>query len=115
MRMIAIAISTVFLAFNTLANEPAEVDQLRAFLAVPVSERLNEALAQGDFRPLGIWGFTLIVPGVPDTANLRAPKDVLPIPGTSDALVSEEHGRLVDAAFAYATDYNAQLRSRREK
>ncbi len=82
-------------------------------LAVPVAERLNEALSHGDLRPLGVWGFTLIVPGVPDTTKMRVPNDVLAILGTSDALVSEEHGGLVDAALAYAADYNTQLRSRR--
>ena len=105
----------VFIAFITLANDAPQMDELRAFLAVPVDERLNDALSKDDFRPLGIWGFTLIVPGVADTTHIQVPKDVLVIPGTSDALISEEHGRLVGEALDYATDYNTRLRGRRRE
>jgi len=93
-----------------LASEPDPTAELRAFIAVPVQARLESALSAGDLRFLGVYGYAFEVPGVPKSEAARISENgVLPIPGTSDALVSEEHGTLNDEARAYAEKYNALL------
>jgi hypothetical protein len=93
-----------------LASDDDAVAELRAFIAVPVNHRLESALAKGDVRFLGVYGYALEVPGVPKSETDRiSTNGVLPIPGTSDALVSEEHGTLNDEAREYAAQYNRLL------
>jgi hypothetical protein len=93
-----------------LASEDDPVAELRAFIAVPVKDRLESALEAGDLRFLGVYGYALEVPGVSNSETDRISKNgVLPIPGTSDALVSEEHGALNDEAREYAAQYNGLL------
>jgi len=90
-----------------LASDDGPVAELRAFIAVPVKDRLESALGAGDLRFLGVYGYALEVPGVPKSEADRISKNgVLPIPGTSDALVSEEHGGLNDEVREYAAQYN---------
>jgi hypothetical protein len=97
-------------ATELLASEDDPVGELRAFIAVPVKNRLESALGRGDLRFLGVYGYALEVPGVLKSEADRISKNgVLPIPGTSDALVSEEHGTLNDEAREYAAKYNALL------
>lgn len=62
------------------------------------------ALAKGDPRLLGIYGYALTAPGAD---RGEAPDAVIrPIECTSDVIVSERHGRLQDRAQAYARLYN---------
>lgn len=97
-------------AGELLASEADPVAELRAFIAVPVEDRLESALGAGDVRFLGVYGYALEVPGVPKSETDRISKNgTLPIPGTSDALVSEEHGTLNDEAREYAAQYNGLL------
>ena len=109
---VALLASVVLLAAGgeVLAREGDPVAELRAFIAVPVKDRLESALAAPDLRFLGVYGYALEVPGVPKSETGRISKyGVLPIPGTSDALASEEHGTLNDEAREYAAQYNALL------
>jgi hypothetical protein len=93
-----------------LASEDDPVADLRAFIAVPVKDRMESALGAGDLRFLGVYGYAHEVPGVPKSESDRISKNgILPIPGTSDALVSEEHAILNDEAREYASQYNALL------
>jgi hypothetical protein len=95
---------------DLVAIENDSVVELRAFISVPVRDRLDSALGAHDLRFLGVYGYSLEVPGVPETEAARISKNgVLAIPGTSDAVVSEEHGTLDEKARAYATEYNALL------
>jgi hypothetical protein len=92
-------------------EEDAEiVAQLRAFLAVPPPARLEEALLNGDDRLLGVCGYTVNAPHAEDRRahNLK----VLGIPGTTDAVVSDEHMALFREAYGYAETYNALLLDR---
>jgi hypothetical protein len=111
-RVGALLASAVILAVTgeLLASEDTAVGDLRAFISVPVKARLKAALAARDSRFLGVYGYTLEVPGVPQSEAPRiSANGVLGIPGTSDALVSEEHGALNERARDYAEQYNALL------
>ncbi len=95
------------------ANDDSAVAELRSFISVPVDARLDAALAARDHRFLGVYGYALEVPGVPQSESARISSNgVLAIPGTSDALVSEEHGGLNERARAYAAEYNTLLLGR---
>jgi hypothetical protein len=95
---------------QSIAGEDTAIAELRAFIAVPVKARFEAALAARDSRFLGVYGYTLEVPGVPQAEADRISKNgVLGIPGTSDALVSEEHGALNERAREYAVEYNTLL------
>jgi hypothetical protein len=97
-------------ASDLLAGDDGSVAELRAFISVPVKKRFESALGARDFRFLGVYGYTLEVPGVPKNQTDRISKNgILPIPGTSDALVSDEHGNFNDQAREYAAKYNALL------
>lgn len=74
-----------------------KVDQARA--------DADAAMRLGDHRLLGVYGFTLMIPGLdpeqrPDASQLR------PIECTSDAFSSAEDRRLNDTAREYARRYN---------
>jgi hypothetical protein len=89
----------------------ASVDDLERFIGVPLEERLAAARAAADGRFLGVYGYTLSVPGVPDNESDAAGRGVLPIPGTSDSRRSERESELNAKALAYALRYNELLRS----
>ena len=97
------------------------VNELEAFLSVPVEERLGEAIGRNDYRSLEapyahIYTLgnensslenVLRIPSVSDDVVFEG---VLRIPGTFDVLVSERHGELVENAANYASTYNRHLR-----
>jgi hypothetical protein len=100
----------VLLAVLLLAPSSSFAGQastLRAFLSVPVPERLEGALRERDYRVLGVAGFTVETPGV--TGELARVYGILIIPGTSDGIESPEHGELNERARAYALEYNRAL------
>ena len=94
MKQLLVVLALVLLAHTSGAVESDEIVKLRDFLSVQVSDRLDQAIARNDYRPLGVNGFTLRVPGSSGMGSMRVGKDVLVIPGTSDAILSQEHGRL---------------------
>lgn len=65
-------------------------------------------VAQGDLRPVGIYGYTCSIPG--PEGNLPPPRvDVRCLDGTSDAAESEEHRHLIKVAEDYALAYDREL------
>jgi len=88
--------------------------ELRAFLKTSPSRRLSEALGAGDERLLGVYGYSLSVPGVPVETYAVAFKAsaILPVPGTSDVWASREEAELQSRAVAYAEAYNRLLLDR---
>jgi hypothetical protein len=42
---------------------------MRNFMAVPVEKRREEEMMPGDRRFLGVHGFVITVPGVPDSSS----------------------------------------------
>ena len=105
MRGVSTAVCLVLLASSAIASD---ADEIRDFLSVPVHARLTAALEAKDHRYLGVYGFSLEVPGVPDSELRGSENPVLVIPGTSD------HGEfeLNERARKYAAEYNRLLQSR---
>ena len=64
-----------------------------------------------DTRFIALYGFATIVPGTDDRrdSQLIGRHGLRYIKGTSDAITSPEHGRLVDKAEQYAERYNSML------
>jgi hypothetical protein len=86
-----------------------DVEALRRYLAVSPADRLAEALTNADTRFLGVSGLTMSVPSVDDAPRAIREGRVHSIPGTTDAVISEEHADLVQRASRYAGAYNALL------
>jgi len=72
------------------------------------------AIRNKDYRFIGIYGYSLYVPGV-DLKCISVEKDVNPIEGTSDAVLGYEHAKLIAIAGVYAEHYNFRMRTFREK
>jgi hypothetical protein len=85
-------------------SEEYDYAALKAFISVAVDRRLESAIASGDHRYLGVYGYTLAVPGVPES-SVPTPDQVLVIPGTSD----DGDPGLNQRARDYAMSYNRQL------
>ena len=85
----------------------AYLESLRTTNARADAER---AVSRGEKHLLGVYGFSLDVPGAAETYQLGAgSKTVSPIDCTSDSPVSPRHDRLIRAAIAYATLYNRRV------
>jgi hypothetical protein len=100
-------------------SEPLIVRTLEAAL-----ERLNLTeperdaaghLANGDKRVIGIYGYSISFPGVPDDASisLLEPSGFRTIEGTSDCVIGRRHAELILVATQYAERYNRYILQRR--
>ena len=88
-------------------NEQQELQRLEN--AHPKDD-LAADIKNGELHFLGIRGYTLTAPGVPDYRDRYANKIPLRIiEGTSDAIASEGERKLQVAATDYAKSYNLQL------
>ena len=69
----------------------------------------NTAIEKKDFRFLGIAGYTITFPGIPQEKQqeLTNKYGSIIIEGTGDVVEGEEHIRLISLAKAYAETYNA--------
>ena len=93
-------------------EQSAAMEEIRQFIAVPVQDRFARATAIGDRRLLGVYGFTLTVPGsLENDLAAQQTHGVLGIPGTSDAISSDLQLELNARAYRYAEQYNALLLS----
>lgn len=73
-----------------------------------VDTLVQDALSIDDRRFLAVVGYALELPGLPaNTPPWEHPHWVLP--GTTDVIVSESHGRWLDAARQFAEAYNRRL------
>lgn len=94
-----------------IRHDPSISQELRKFAnANPVLD-WQKAKKSKDMKFIGLFGFTLLVPGVEKgqfNAYVKA-NGVHAIKGTSDARTSEEQSILQDKARAYAEKYNRLL------
>ncbi len=105
----------VYLAFFS-RTEPPRIDDshvlalLRWVDSADAEVDASKAIAGGHPQFLGVLGYGPYVPGtqVTDSALIRK-TGVRFLDGTSDMLLSDEHGRLVHAAIKYAEEYNLVL------
>ena len=89
-------------AFNTTS---VNVNWL--YKANPLDD-FKEAIERDDYRFVGVYGYSLTVPGV-KLKCIDAAKDVKPIEGTSDSSSSYEEEKFNAIAKVYADYYNFQL------
>ncbi len=78
----------------------------RMEFADPVADA-NSAIANKDYRFVGICGYAIDVPGV--DSDLQSRCGVLPISGTSCCIMSKEEWRLTEIAYKYADKYNLTI------
>ena len=79
------------------------------YKADPVKD-MDAAFRKGDYRFVGLYRFTTYVPGLHEDCGERVKnKDVRFIEGTSDAILGNEHAKLISIAEAYAKQYNMAL------
>ena len=83
-------------------------EQIERLESADVAADVEAALVRGDKRFVGVMGVGLIVPGVDTYAH----RGVRVIENTSDAIESDEHLRLQEAARRYAEHYNKLLLKR---
>jgi hypothetical protein len=78
---------------------------LNKFMAVPVADRFQAAVAANDFRFLAIEG------DAPGARRQSQPIEerTLPVPGATHARVSLEYVELVKQAEQYAREYNEMM------
>ncbi len=91
---------------------PEAVTRLRWLDGAKPEVDAQRALANGDHTLRGVYGLSLVIPGIPkpyDEQFYEAAYGVIPIEGTSDCLESDEHARLVSVAHEYAAIYNRYL------
>ena len=83
--------------------------QIKALESANPAVDVDRAILAGDWRFVGVMSDGPIVPGAPAWVRLSPPGQVKYIPNTSDAIESEEHGRLQRVAYRYAERYNQIL------
>lgn len=71
---------------------------------------MAKRVAHGDYRFIGINGYTCTAPGIKGTLSKKKDKyGIWCLEGTSDMIEGEEHMRLIKKAQAYAQRYNIAL------
>jgi hypothetical protein len=76
---------------------------------------LDKNLAAGDKRFIGVYGYTYECPGLADEKKCfeaAQAKTLRMIEGTSDNILSKEHGKLIQQAVNYALRYNRALKKK---
>lgn len=106
-------VSCLFLVSCGMCSaEEKEVEALLSWLddADPVLDA-RMALDKGDNRLRAVHGFSLILPGVPSEkySDVKEKYGFKVIEGTSDYILSEEHGRLNALAIEYSEKYNQEI------
>ena len=92
-------------------QDSASVTKLRWVEHADAVADAAKALSLGDHRLVGVYGYTLIVPGI-DSAKQSSyvtRYGVRALEGTSDALESATHAALVNKAKEYALRYNSYI------
>ena len=86
--------------------------QIRELRSADVVAEVQAAIKSGDTRFVGVQGFGLMVPGVVDWQTKYPTRGIRVIQNTSDAITSDSHKELQDAAYDYAVTYNRELLKR---
>jgi hypothetical protein len=93
---------------DRMTNEEKVVDQMEWLYTAKPDHDVQVALEKKDYRFMGIYGTTLVVPGI-DFSCISLNKDVKPIQGTSDVVLGDEHQKLIGIAGEYARDFNQKM------
>lgn len=85
-------------------------NQIKILRTADVTADVSSAVSKKDFRFVGVMGFAMIVPGVPDYAQKYSDKyGVRLIENTSDCIEGPQHEELQRVAREYAEKYNRIL------
>jgi hypothetical protein len=106
--MASFALVSVISALGCDFHESEEIKVLRwVEKADPIAD-VKAAISKGDHRLLAVRGLTISLPGLDDgdLSRYEATYGVKQIEGTTDALVNQKHGQLVQRASDYAKAYN---------
>ena len=120
-KVVVLFLAVAFVSCQNQASKPEVAPADRSIVEILRSELarldlqdpeddLQENLAKGDYRFIGIYGYTLFCPGAEELAYGQIEKyGIRPIKGTSDTVASKEHGQLIESATQYAKRYNQAL------
>lgn len=109
---VAIAIALTFFVNVPVANaEENQIEQLRWIEKANPATDAEAALERNDHTLLAVQGYTWVIPGTDESkkSEYKTRYGVRVIQGTSDAVISKEHLRLIRLATEYAANYNRHL------
>jgi hypothetical protein len=116
MKKLIISLS-LLLALGACATDPAlgEHEQKLLWIEDADAQRdAKQALAQNDFRLMGLTPRVLVIPGVDSsrTRDYELKCGIRLIDGVTDVVRSQEHLRLMKLAHTYALQYNSIVKQR---
>jgi len=90
---------------------PQEVRVLRWVEHADALQDAKAALAHGDHRLMAVRGLGVRIPGTDarEFESLERSHGIREMEGTTDALIDQEHHRLVQLAVEYAATYNRHV------
>ncbi len=115
MRLTAIItlIYFIFISLSgiALSNENEIIESLKWIESADAVEDVKNAISRQDYRFIGIAGYGIKVPGLPDDKYWEYTEKygINVIKGTSDVIYGDEHARLIRIAENYAEIYNNML------
>lgn len=95
-------------ALSGTANDLA-VEQLQWLYSKSAEQSFKKDRDAGNIRFYAVYGYARSIPGIGELNYARCYKDVVElnvIEGTSDNILSEEHGSLIGLANDFALEYN---------
>jgi hypothetical protein len=109
--LLQVAIVLATSTFGCYARVPEDVLLLRWLKKADPIADAKMALAKGDHRLRAVYGLTVFIPGTnsKDFPSLKQHYGINIIEGTSDCIISKEHGQLVELAYQYSKTYNLYL------
>lgn len=87
----------------------AKIDVLKPLMGRDSHADVQQALKAHDLRFLGIYDFSVDVPGMDAHKDAVRERGVKMIDGTTDAPCDEEHGKMIKDVRRYAESYNLEL------
>jgi len=112
-REFLLILSIFFLASCTQSDNETLQDQIVKKMgwlyAAKPDQDFRAAIKRKDYRFIGVYGYVVYVPEVNPTCISDEKKDVKPIEGTSDTVLSYEHAKLIAIAQVYAKYYNFHM------
>lgn len=99
----------ILLLIYGCANGGDEADKLRWLEKADPIKDAKEALSNNDNKLLAVAGYTVIIPGVDESMQMYYLDnyEYTVIDGTTDAVESDEHIRLIKLAYEYAKIFNS--------
>ncbi|PMQ03730.1 hypothetical protein DyAD56_18670 [Dyella sp. AD56] len=87
----------------------AKIDMLKPLMGRDSHADVQQALKAHDLRFLGIYDFSIDVPGMDAHKDAVRERGIKMIEGTTDAPCDEEHGKMIKDVRRYAESYNLEL------